>query len=351
MPAPVAVVNAATPVRVCDLGGWTDTWFARSGRVVNLTASPGPRVQITAFARGTRRDSVVVHPVDLGDPYSPGRESQHPLLEAALAERPPPESLDLDIAIHSPIPPGAGTGTSAAVVCALLAALERLHGADLSADQIARAAHRVETERLGLQSGVQDQYAATVGGALDLTISDYPNVDVASIDLANELWWELETRVLTVFLGRSHRSSEIHERVIKSLEAGTATEARLQPLRDAAAAGRDALDAGDLEAFGVAMSENTVAQAALDPALVSPAAQAVIGCAQTAGASGWKVNGAGGDGGTVSVLAGPRVEDVVRLRKALNGLGNGSTVLDLRPDNRGLRVWDVRPEGGVSRRR
>ena len=31
-------VNSVAPIRICDLGGWTDTWFAEHGRVLNIAA-------------------------------------------------------------------------------------------------------------------------------------------------------------------------------------------------------------------------------------------------------------------------------------------------------------------------
>jgi D-glycero-alpha-D-manno-heptose-7-phosphate kinase len=76
----------------------------------------------------------------------------------------------------------------------------------------------------------------------------------------------------------------------------------LERLRRAAAAGYAALRAADLPAFGRAMQANTDAQADLAPGIVGRHACAVIDVARAHGALGWKVNGAGGAGGTVTVL-------------------------------------------------
>ncbi len=54
------------------------------------------------------------------------------------------------------------------------------------------------------------------------------------------------------------------------------------------------------------MIENTAAQQRLHPALVSPAAWQVIAIARQHGAIGWKINGAAGDGGSVTILSGPQ---------------------------------------------
>jgi D-glycero-alpha-D-manno-heptose-7-phosphate kinase len=74
-------------------------------------------------------------------------------------------------------------------------------------------------------------------------------------------------------------------------------------LRDAAVAARDAVSAQDLDAFGRAMIDNTEAQRSLHPDLVGADARRLIDFAANRGAIGWKVNGAGGDGGSLTILS------------------------------------------------
>ena len=33
---PVRIVNSVAPIRICDNGGWTDTWFAKYGKIFNI---------------------------------------------------------------------------------------------------------------------------------------------------------------------------------------------------------------------------------------------------------------------------------------------------------------------------
>ena len=51
------------------------------------------------------------------------------------------------------------------------------------------------------------------------------------------------------------------------------------------------------------LTEATEAQAALHPALISDAAVELLEIGRSCGAAGWKVNGAGGGGGSISILA------------------------------------------------
>ena len=88
------------------------------------------------------------------------------------------------------------------------------------------------------------------------------------------------------------------------------------------------------------MIRNTEAQGRLNEALISPDAQRIIDIAREHGAIGWKVNGAGGDGGSLTLLCG----DLSSSKRAL--------ISEVESDNRlfknipiylsrsGLRTWE-----------
>jgi D-glycero-alpha-D-manno-heptose-7-phosphate kinase len=217
----------------------------------------------------------------------------------------------------------------------MIAALRALAGDLVDPATLARAAHEVETVDLELQSGVQDQIAAAYGGSNLIIIDAYPEARVQTLELTPATWDALGRRVLTVYLGSPHRSSAVHEAVIARL-TGTDRETLLAPLRAAATDAATALVAGRLDAYGEAMITNTAAQAALHPALVNPFALNVIAVAKGHGAAGWKVNGAGGEGGTVTIV-GP--DDPAALVNALRAIA-GLTVLPLRPARKGAHIAD-----------
>jgi D-glycero-alpha-D-manno-heptose-7-phosphate kinase len=237
-------------------------------------------------------------------------------------------------------------GTSASVLVAFIAALTALTG-DIDGGMagidggvrdpqaLARAAHELETVDLGLQSGVQDHVAAAHGGSNFLTIDCYPDVNVHHLDVPSSTWEALARQIVTVYLGRPHRSSTVHEAVIQRL-ASTDAETCLAPLRAAARDAATALLEGDIDAYGQALIANTRAQTALHPALVNPVAREVIRVAAAHGAVGWKVNGAGGEGGTVTIL-GPDPPD--ELATAISSIA-GVTLLPLRPAREGVRIVD-----------
>jgi D-glycero-alpha-D-manno-heptose-7-phosphate kinase len=195
--------------------------------------------------------------------------------------------------VSSDMPPGCGAGTSAAVAVALIGALTAARGEPMSPLEVARAAHRLEVEVLGQESGVQDQLAAALGGISYIDVDQYPDAQVEPLP-----WWpELDGRLHLVYLGRAHDSSSIHRQVITD-----PNRAALDQLRAAAAQARQAVIDQDLAALGQAMRDNTEAQRQLHPALVGDDACRLIDRARSRGCRGWKVNGAGGDGGSLTLL-------------------------------------------------
>ena len=336
-------ISATAPIRICDCGGWTDTWFARCGRVFNIAVRPCAEVQLRLSPRRTGEPRVVIHAMDFGDRYAPaptsGQWDRHPLLEAALEHFALPETTAVELTIGCEVPAGASTGTSAAVTVALLGALDRARGGALSRLEIAAAAHAVETERLGQQSGIQDQICSAAGGINDIRMTRYPDADVRQLSLPADLRWALEQRLVLVFLGRSHSSSDIHRRVIDRLEAAGGESPELESLRGAATDAVSALEAGDLAALGLAMQRNTEAQRTLHPDLVCADADRIIAAARAHGAAGWKVNGAGGDGGSITLLGPASFEARREMLAAIAATSSTFRVIPVSIDAEGLRVW------------
>ena len=156
------LITALAPVRICDCGGWTDTWFAGHGQVFSVAVSPCVEVQIAAAPARAGKGSVVVHAENFRERFEPAAGppwGAHPLIDAAVVHVGVPADVAVEITIYSDMPAGAATGTSAAVTVALVAALRHLTGLSVDPVVVARAAHAVEAERLGRESGIQDQSA------------------------------------------------------------------------------------------------------------------------------------------------------------------------------------------------
>jgi D-glycero-alpha-D-manno-heptose-7-phosphate kinase len=342
---PLRVINSVAPIRICDNGGWTDTWFAGYGRIFNIAVYPYAEVQIEVFPRRDRTDRIVINAENFGERYTmgPGRKKtsdRHPLLKAAIEFMRIPRDMAFEVTIFSEAPSGGSTGTSAAVTVALIGALDRLTPGQLSPHEVALAAQRIETEILKQQCGIQDQLCSAYGGINYIEMFDYPHASVSSVIVPNSIWWELERRLVLIYLGKSHSSSEIHEMVIRELEQAGPRSRKLEALRQTAPRSRDALYAGDFEGLGKAMIDNTEAQRLLHPKLINSAVDRIIEIAKAHGALGWKVNGAGGEGGSLTLLCGRRSSAKRSMIKAIERTDPLFRNIPIYLSRQGLRVWE-----------
>jgi D-glycero-alpha-D-manno-heptose-7-phosphate kinase len=330
------------PVRIADIGGWTDTWFAGRGIVCNLAVGPGVIVEVVSGAPAAQPTLVLSdfgQRVRLDDEGAAVLRSEHPVLAEILHRHLDPELEVAEIRIRSAVPPGSSLGTSAAVGVAAIGALEAAAGRVIDAQRIAELAHAAETGA-GLQSGVQDHAAAAFGGVSEIHI-DYPSFAVTPLSISEYVKAELSARLRTVFLGR-HDSSTIHRMVIQRLQSIGNPEscAELSQLRAAASDAVTALRADDLCAYGEAMLSTVEAQRGLHPDLISPAAQLLVDLACSFDGAA-KINGAGGFGGSVTLLAPENPEKRKAFEQQLTSLVrslSGASLLPLELANSGVAV-------------
>ncbi|MFN2159822.1 MAG: GHMP kinase [Anaerolineales bacterium] len=346
-PQPKIVINSCAPVRICDIGGWTDTWFSKKGGVFHIAVSPYVEVQLLVFGDSANEDLIFINAENYKERYRYKLQGQtavrkwhrHPLLEAAFEIMNLPPGIQLEATIYSSAPASSSIGTSASVIVALLSALDMLTPDRMGLKEIAQTAHRVETELLQGQSGIQDQLCAACGGINFIDMYEYPHANVHQLKIPEELSWELEKRLHLICVGKSHRSSDLHEKVIKTLEHEGPGSRKLEDLRAAAVESRDALLAGDLAAFGQAMINNLEAQKRLHDDLVATDAQRIFRVAEEHGALGWKVNGAGGEGGSVTILAGPIAETNRRMVSSIEAISPRYKSIPISLSPAGARVW------------
>lgn len=335
-------INAVAPTRICDVGGWTDTHFACYGAVMNIAIYPYVEVQVyPQRVTGTSAAEIRIHAENYGESFSFRPDTRcndmHPLLVAAVRVMGVPEDISVRINIFSYAPPGASMGTSASVSVALLGALAALTERKYTPHDIAALAHRVETEELGLEAGVQDQIASAYGGINYVEIDAYPHAAVESITLSDDIWWELENRLVVAYIGQPHSSSAIHKKVIAGLAGDPSQDPRLARLRALAREAQSALCCGDFDTLGDIFNENTAVQRALHPALICEAFERIVEEATAFNVRGCKVNGAGGDGGSIALLTDGDMAKKRALQQRLQTCGY--QVLPVYLSRRGLRVW------------
>lgn len=340
------MIISRAPLRINDIGGWTDTWFAEKGYVLNTAVSPCVEVKASVFPnKSLRPDRVLIRAENYGDVFRVTPEHPapvpHPLLQQAVGVFPVPKEIMLDVSIFCGIPGGSSTGTSASVCVSLIGLMARVTGISSSSMDTAYLAHKVETEKMGLQSGIQDQIAAALGGLCFIDMFRYPQADVTRLDIEDSVIRELDRRMRLIYLGRSHKSSAVHEKIIAFLEKEGPRYQLLEDLKNCAHKARESLLEGDLERFGAVMTENNTCQKALHPDLISRDAAAVIDIAKSYDAAGWKVNGAGGPGGSLTILGSKDDYQRRNMLKAVASLGKGIAHYPVSISPVGLQVWET----------
>jgi len=335
------IINAIAPTRICDVGGWTDTWFAKQGCILNIAVFPYVEVQIKINRDSDTNQRLVVNLENYGDSFNVNPEKikyeKYPLIEAAIDSVNFPKDTCCEINIFSLMPPGASTGTSGAITVALIGALNSLTSEHLSFSEVARLAHEVETVKLKKQSGIQDQLCSAYGGINYIEMREYPYASVSPLRLSNSILWELERRLMLVYIGTPHDSSTVHKKVIDKLGDDAENSSYMKTLRSVAKNAKTKLSDGDFAGFGDCLNKNTQVQREMHPALVCDKFENIIEVCNDFNALGCKVNGAGGDGGTVTVLTDGDMNKKRILAEKLNE--TGFKVIPVYLDNQGLRVW------------
>jgi D-glycero-alpha-D-manno-heptose-7-phosphate kinase len=89
------------------------------------------------------------------------------------------------------------------------------------------------------------------------------------------------------------------------------------------------------------MTANTEAQRRLHRSLVSRDADRIIAIAQAHGALGWKVNGAGGEGGSLTLLCGDRSTMKRTMIREIEAEDGRFRSIPVYLSRHGLRLWEA----------
>ncbi len=326
-------VLTRAPTRICDIGGWTDTWFYPKGAVfsfcvdlysyVRLVENSSKTIKI--FAENLKQSAVILNLKKIE--YNGVLD----LLKAAIKRMNIENGLD--IFVRADAPPGCGTGTSASVAVALISALATYKRLNMDQNNIAALAHKLETEELELESGVQDQYAAAYGGINFMEI-DYPEVKLLKIKINKKRILELEKQFILVYFG-SRSSSKMHDAVISNYKnRDKATLNSFEIMKQCAYEMKASINS-DIEILGEIINRNWDAQKSLHHLMINPIIKKAEKIAKSNGAIGFKCNGAGG-GGSATILAESGYE--YQIKKKL--VENGYTILPCKMSFTGVRSYD-----------
>jgi galactokinase len=227
--------------------------------------------------------------------------------------------------VDADLPQGAGLGSSGAFEVAVALALCEVSSFELEPLQIARACQRAEQRATGVPSGILDQAASLLGRAGHALLLDCSTLE--------HRWVPLPGEVAIVVLDSGERRALEHSGYgdrRRELEAGEPrrvrhVETENERVRETVAA----LEHGDVMALGPLFAASH-ASLRDDYEVSTPAVDALVAAALSAGAFAARLTGAG-FGGCVVALCGHDSAEVVR--------------------QVGVQGWVVRPSAGATRGR
>lgn len=343
------VIRAKAPLRISFAGGGTDVPpfpQLEGGCVLSTTISR------YAYCTLQLRDdhNVVVHSLDYGlsVTYPPEDALEYDgkldLVKAAIRKlRPAGDQRGFDLMIHSDAPPGSGLGASSAMMVALVGVLKECFNLPLTDYEVADLACHIEREELGIQGGLQDQYAAAFGGCNYIEfLADRVIVNPLkiSVDVINELQYNL----LLAYTGTMRLSGHIIQDQVDRYERRDAeTFEALRELKRLTIAMKNAVLRRELGDFGELLHQEWLHKKQVSAKISDAQLDALYATARAHGALGGKVTGAGGGGYMLLYCrAGQKHLVAERLKE------QGCTITDFSLEPLGLQTWRASEHGEQS---
>jgi D-glycero-alpha-D-manno-heptose-7-phosphate kinase len=242
---------------------------------------------------------------------------QHPIIREALKITTAGEALQLEIASMADIPAGTGLGSSGSFTTALLKALHAHNRHLMHPQELAEQACHIEIDLLQEPVGKQDQYIAAYGGITCFRFLPNGQVEAWPLKIDRDTLYALEDNLLLFFTGYSRAASSIlKEQDDKSKQSNKEMTDNLHFVKELGRQSKEALEAGDLHAFGELMNVHWEHKKKRSANMSNPKINDWYDIARQNGAVGGKLIGAGG-GGFLMFYA----EDKMRLRKAMREAG------------------------------
>jgi D-glycero-alpha-D-manno-heptose-7-phosphate kinase len=287
------VIITRTPLRISLGGGGTDlpSYYEQFGGLVvsaaidryiyvaiNRTFTDDYFLKYSAIERVTRIEDI-----------------EHPIIREALRLHPIGPSIEL-VSVAD-IPAGTGLGSSGTFTVGLLRSIYAYMRQNVTTEQIAEEACRIEMEILGRPVGKQDQYAAAYGGLERLTFDRDGRVAVESLAVTTDTLHDLQEHLCMFFTGYSRDADAIlEEQRTQSADGDADMIESLHRVESIGRASLDALQHGDTAQFAALMNEHWEHKKRRSSTMSNPAIDRWHEVGMENGAIGGKLVGAGSGG-------------------------------------------------------
>ena len=325
------LIESSAPTRIDLAGGTLDIWplylFHEGAQTLNAAISL--RARCTIRPRGDKRIAIISEDTGVhveASHWAELRDNHDLKLVGRLLHYFQAQGLEVRTRSESPV--GAGIAGSSALNIAVCGALAAWCERAVPDDLLLQIAQNVEAQVIDVPTGVQDYRPAMYGGisAVELNVDGIRRIPLR-VDPA-----ELQRRVVLAYTNAS-RNSGINnwEMTKRHIDGDRDVQARFARIRDVAIAMRESLEREDWPKVGRHVADEWDNRKQLAPGVTTPAIDAMLEAARSAGAWGGKVCGAGG-GGCLFCYGPPAARDAIR--DAL--VEGGARILDFKFERHGL---------------
>jgi D-glycero-alpha-D-manno-heptose-7-phosphate kinase len=284
------MIITQTPLRIGLLGGGTDLpgyYREHGGRVLNCALDKYVYVIVKQ-----RFDEDIYVNYSKKEIVSCVDDLEHELVREAMLMTGVAKGVEITTLADIPSA-GSGLGSSSAVTVGLLHALFAFQGRQVSGEELAERACKIEIERCGKPIGKQDQYIAALGGIRDIRFGPGDDVVAEELSLSAAERRVLQLQIILFYTGITRSANTILAEQNANMAA---TRPQLDLLRDLAGFAVERLRGGDVDAIGPAIRESWEAKRKLASGVSNDEIDSAVSRALDAGATGAKLTGAGGGG-------------------------------------------------------
>lgn len=334
------LIRAKVPLRISFAGGGTDVppYPENEGGCV-LSAT------INKYAYGTLRPradkQIRIESLDFGISINCRTKQELvydgklDLVKAAIIEF-WHGAAGFDLFLHSDVAPGSGLGASSTMMVALVGLLKEFRGLPLTDYEIADLAYTIERKRLGIEGGLQDQYAATFGGFNYIEFLRN-RVIVNPLKINQDIINELEHNLLLCYTGKTRLSAKIiNDQVNRYLQRKEGSLEALRQLKKITIEMKNALLQRKLNEFGEMLHHEWESKKRMSPKISNSRIDKMYSIARKNGAIGGKISGAGGGGYMLLYCEFNKKHCVAQALTALGG-----RVSDISFSPHGLQTWRI----------
>ena len=335
------LIRAKAPLRLSFAGGGTDVPpfpEREGGCVLSMT--------INRYAWGTLRprddDQICLNSLDFGisltysSRHQPVYDGQLDLAKAVVKRLSPDDRQGFDLFLHCDAPPGSGLGSSSAMIVALVGLLKEYRHLPMTDYEVAEMAYTIERTDLGIQGGLQDQYASAFGGFNFIEfLAD--RVVVNSLRVNPNILNELEYNLLLCHTGKLRLSSNIiADQVARYERSEQDSLDALRELKRLTVEMKNVILNGQFAQLGGLLDLEWQHKKRMSPKISTPELDDLYDLARAHGALGGKITGAGGGGYMLLYCQFDRKHEV---RNAMRDAGCDVDTVALEPN--GLQTWRV----------